>query len=149
MTEFWPVRSGLQAAGRPGRPLRGRGGDPEAVAERVGRSDTEFYYVHLCTDNAIYPHNGVFKVHNADRERIDRQWNGSRGPEPAVADEEWHDVRVTHRGGTGEIAVYLDGSADPLMTARDTTFGSGRVGFGSFDNRGRLRDLSVSGTPAA
>ena len=30
------------------------------------------------------------------------------------------------------------------MTAVDTTFASGRVGFGSFDNIGRLRDLRVS-----
>jgi hypothetical protein len=46
------------------------------------------------------------------------------------------------------MAVYVDGAADPLMTARDTTFPAGRVGFGSFDNRGRLRDLRVTGTPA-
>ncbi|MEK8105707.1 hypothetical protein NKG94_12190 [Micromonospora sp. M12] len=45
------------------------------------RSDTEFYYAHLSTDNTIYPHNGIFKVNNADRERIDHQWNGrSRAP---------------------------------------------------------------------
>ena len=31
------------------------------------------------------------------------------------------------------------------MTAVDNTFGSGRVGFGSFDNIGRLRDLTVTG----
>ena len=114
------------------------------------RSDTEFYYAHLSTDNTIYPHNGIFKVNNADRERIDYQWNGrSRGANPAVVDERWHDVRVKHLPATGEIAVYLDGSRNPLMTARDTTFGSGRVGFGSFDNRGRLRGLSVQGTPVA
>ena len=35
------------------------------------------------------------------------------------------------------------------MTAPDTTFGSGRVGFGSFDNIGRLRDLKVTGTAAS
>jgi hypothetical protein len=34
------------------------------------------------------------------------------------------------------------------MTAADTTFGAGRVGFGSFDNIGRMRDLTVRGTPA-
>jgi glucose/arabinose dehydrogenase len=113
------------------------------------RSDTEFYYAHLSTDNTIYPHNGIFKVNNADRERIDYQWNGrSRGANPAVVDEKWHDVRVKYLAATGEIAVYVDGSADPLMTARDTTFSSGRVGFGSFDNRGRMRDLKVTGTPA-
>ena len=47
------------------------------------------------------------------------------------------------------IAVYLDGSRDPLMTAGDRTFGSGRVGFGSFDNIGRTRDFKVVGTPAS
>ena len=40
------------------------------------QSDTEFYYAHLSTDNTIYPHNGIFKVNNADRERIEYQWNG-------------------------------------------------------------------------
>jgi len=114
------------------------------------KSDTEFYYAHLSTDNTILPHNGIFKVNNADRQRIDYQWNGrSRGANPAIVDEKFHDVRVKHLPATGEIAVYVDGSHEPLMTARDTTFTSGRVGFGSFDNRGRLRNLTVSGTPAA
>ncbi|GAA3933820.1 hypothetical protein GCM10023085_13900 [Actinomadura viridis] len=117
------------------------------------RSDTEFYYAHLSTDNAIYPHNGIFAVDNADRLRIDQQWNGNRqvphGAPPAITDANWHDVRVKHCAGTGEIAVYLDGSRKPLMTAVDTTFGSGRVGFGSFDNIGRLRDLTVTGTRAS
>ncbi|GAA2190909.1 PQQ-dependent sugar dehydrogenase [Micromonospora lupini] len=113
------------------------------------RSDTEFYYAHLSTDNTIYPHNGIFKVDNADRERIDHQWNGrSRGANPAITDADWHRVRVVHLPATGEIAVYVDGHRDPLMTATDTTFGSGRVGFGSFDNVGRLRGLTVTGTPA-
>ncbi|MFE0588432.1 PQQ-dependent sugar dehydrogenase [Micromonospora echinospora] len=113
------------------------------------RSDTEFYYAHLSTDNTILPHNGIFKVHNADRQRIDHQWNGrSRGANPAIVDADWHRVRVVHLPATGEIAVYLDGKKDPLMTAKDTTFGSGRVGFGSFDNIGRLRHLTVTGTPA-
>jgi hypothetical protein len=37
---------------------------------------------------------------------------------------------ISERG----FAVYVDGAKDPLMTAGDKTFGSGRVGFGSFDN---------------
>ncbi|MGH3709489.1 MAG: PQQ-dependent sugar dehydrogenase [Pseudonocardiaceae bacterium] len=112
------------------------------------RSDTEYYYVHLSTDNTIYPHNGIFVVHNADRKRIDDQWNEalSQGAPPAITDAEWHRFRVVQCAGTGEIAVYLDGSHTPLMTAKDTTFRSGRVGFGSFDNIGRLRDLTVTGS---
>ncbi|MFS8478624.1 MAG: PQQ-dependent sugar dehydrogenase [Micromonosporaceae bacterium] len=112
------------------------------------RSDTEYYYAHLSTDNTIYPHNGIFLVNNADRLRIDHQWNGYLGAPPAIVDEQWHRVRVVHFPDSGEIAVYVDGSKHPLMTATDTTLGSGRVGFGSFDNIGRVRNLTVTGTPA-
>ncbi len=111
------------------------------------RSDIEFYYVHLSSDNTIYPHNGIFVVNNADRLRLDHQWDAARsvGAVPAVKDTAWHHIRVRHCSGTGEIAVYVDGSPYPLMTAVDKTFSSGRVGFGSFDNIGRLRDLRVLG----
>ncbi len=112
------------------------------------KSDTEFYYVHLSTDNTIYPHNGIFVVNNADRLRLDHQWDGSRGAPPAITDTAWHQVRIAHCAETGAIAVYMDGSSTPLMTATDATFRSGRVGFGSFDNKGRIRDLRVVGTPA-
>jgi hypothetical protein len=40
----------------------------------------------------------------------------------------------------------MDSSPFPLMTTVDTTFDSGRVGFGSFDDTGRIRDLRVTGT---
>jgi glucose/arabinose dehydrogenase len=114
------------------------------------QDDTHFYYAHLSTDNTIYPHNGIFKVDGADRERIDYQWNGrSRGANPAVTDLDWHGVQLRHVASTGEIAVYVDGCTDPLMTAHDTTFTSGRTGFGSFDNIGRTRHFTVTGTPAS
>ena len=57
-------------------------------------------------------------------------------------------MTVRHLPASDEIAVHVDGSRDPLMTAKDRTFTSGRVGFGSFDNVGRTRDLQVRGTPA-
>lgn len=113
------------------------------------QSDTKFYYAHLSTDNTIYPHNGIFVVNDADRLRLEDQWNGTTGAPPAVTDSAWHKVRVVHCPGTGEIAVYLDGSKQPLMTAVDTTLSSGRVGFGSFDNIGRMRDLKVTGAGGA
>ncbi|MEU5878867.1 PQQ-dependent sugar dehydrogenase [Spirillospora sp. NPDC047279] len=114
------------------------------------RSDLEFSYAHLSSDNTIYPHNGIFTVNNADRLRLDDQWNAvrSRGAAPAVTDTAWHKVRLRHCADTGETAVYLDGSRTPLMTAVDTTFASGRVGFGSFDNIGRVRDVRITGTVA-
>jgi hypothetical protein len=108
------------------------------------QSDTQYYYAHLSQDNTIYAHNGIFKVDGKDRERIDDQWDGTVGAPPAVTDEEWHDVRVVRCADSGDVAVYVDGLGTPLLTANDTTFAEGRVGFGSFDNTGRLRDLTVT-----
>ena len=110
------------------------------------QSPTRFYYAHLSTDNTIYPHNGIFVVNDADRLRIDDQWNGSVGAPPAIVDAEYHRVRVRHCASTGEIAVYVDGARTPLITATDHTFTGGRIGFGSFDNIGRMRRLTVTGT---
>lgn len=112
------------------------------------QSPTRFYYAHLSQDNTIYPHNGIFKVDDADRVRIDDQWNGTFGAPPAIDDADWHDVRLDHDADTGEVAVYVDDASEPLMTATDTAFSGGRVGFGSFDNHGRTRHFSVTGTAA-
>ncbi|WP_206515936.1 hypothetical protein [Nocardioides pantholopis] len=109
------------------------------------QSPTRFYYAHLSTDNTIYPHNGIFVVDEADRRRIDDQWNGSVGADPAITDADWHDVRLVYDARRGGIAVFVDGARKPLMTATDTTFSGGRAGFGSFDNFGRVRDVLVAG----
>ena len=111
------------------------------------QSPTRFYYAHLSQDNTIYPHNGIFVVDDADRRRIDDQWTGSVGATPAITDTDWHDVRVDYCAATGAIEVYVDGAAEPLMTATDTTFSGGRAAFGSFDNYGRVRDVVLAGTP--
>lgn len=111
------------------------------------QSPTRFYYTHLSQDNTIYPHNGIFVVDDADRRRIDDQWTGAVGATPAITDTDWHDVRVDYCAATGAIEVYVDGAAEPLMTATDTTFSGGRAAFGSFDNYGRVRDVVLAGTP--
>ena len=114
------------------------------------QSDTRFYYAHLSQDNSIYPHNGIFLVDDADRLRIEDQWDPvrSRGATPSITDLNWHHVTVVRHVNTGEIAVYLDHAKNPRMTAVDRTLTYGRVGFGSFDNIGRVRDLRVTGTAA-
>ncbi len=73
------------------------------------QSPRRFYYAHLSQDNTIYPHNGIFVVDNADRLRIDDQWDGPVGAPPAIDDTDWHDVRLDYDADTGEIAVYVDG----------------------------------------
>jgi Ca2+-binding RTX toxin-like protein len=112
------------------------------------QNDTQFYYTHLSQDNTIYPHNGIFVVNNADRFRFDDQWNGSIGAPPSIRDTEWHKVRVIHCVETGRILVYVDDMTTPRITGtdKDKTFGAGRIGFGSFDNFGRIRNLRIRGT---
>ena len=61
------------------------------------QSPTRFYYAHLSQDNTIYPHNGIFVVNDADRLRIDDQWNGTNSARlPAIDDTDWHDVRLDY-----------------------------------------------------
>ncbi|WP_433868829.1 hypothetical protein [Saccharopolyspora sp. CA-218241] len=107
------------------------------------RSPTRFSYVHLSQDNTIYPHNGVFVVDDADRERIDDQWDGTSGAPPAIDDTDWHRVRVDQHVPSGRIAVHVDGRL--LMTATDHRLRGGRIGFGSFDNHGRVREVTAVG----
>jgi len=143
-----PVFGSLQIDGRVriDTPVRIRGRD--VIVLFGHRSDTEFYYAHLSSTNTKYQDNGIFLVNDADQLRIDDQWIGHHGAPPAVRGTAWHRVRVTHCADSGEIAVYTDGSRFPLMTAVDDALGSGRVGFGSFDDVGRLRDLTITGTAA-
>jgi hypothetical protein len=102
-------------------------------------SPSRFYYVHLAgiTDPN---HNGIFLVDNKDRRRID---DGSAAPQ--LKDREWHRVRLERDGASGRIDVFVDGSAQPMLRAMDTTIASGRVGLGSFDDTGEFRHLSVTG----
>ena len=94
------------------------------------QSPTRFYYAHLSQDNTIYPHNGIFVVDDADRRRIDDQWNGTDlGAPPAIDDTDWHDVRLDYaRAHRRDRGVRRRGAHEPLMTATDTTFAGGRVG---------------------
>ncbi|GAB3473356.1 PQQ-dependent sugar dehydrogenase [Nocardiopsis coralliicola] len=121
----------------------------DAVVVFGYRDDTHFTYAHLSSDNTIYGHNGIFKVDGADRERIDGQWNASQSQAapPAITGEDWVQVRVDHRADTGETAVYAGDMDRPVFTTTESA-GPGRVGFGSFDNTARVRDLTVQGTPA-
>ncbi|MER6990332.1 hypothetical protein ABT337_10815 [Saccharopolyspora hirsuta] len=112
------------------------------------RSPTRFHYAHLSQDNTTYPHNGLFVVDDADRVRIDDQWDGTTGAPPAIDDTDWHHVRLDHDPATGRIAVHLDGAPQPLLTATDRRFSVGRAGFGSFDNHGRIREVTLTGRPA-
>jgi hypothetical protein len=57
-------------------------------------------------------------------------------------------VRVVRDTKSGKIEVYFDDLTKPVMRAEDKTFAKGRIGFGSFDDTGRVRNIRITGTSA-
>jgi hypothetical protein len=101
------------------------------------QDDTHFYYAHISNDSNGTFHNVIMKVEGDSRTRI----NLEVLPEPRLPDG-WRTVRVSHRS-TGDIKVWVDEMDVPLMTADDSTYSSGGIGFGSFDDRAAFRTLEI------
>jgi hypothetical protein len=102
-------------------------------------SPSEFYYAHVSTAHDGVAHN-ILIVNNADRTAISDTF--SQGYD--WGRDVWKRLRVVHDVATGDMAVYdLDMPATAILTANDTTFQGGYVGFGSFDNSGRVRNVKV------
>ncbi len=102
------------------------------------QSDTEFYYVHIAT--ASDPHaNSIFLVNNADRVSIaEKRTEGTHWENGT-----FHKIRIVRKVGSGKILVYFDDMRTPVMEATDTTFTSGSIGLGSFDDVGEFRNLRI------
>lgn len=105
--------------------------------------ETHFYYAHLSSNSDDRFHTVIMKVMGDERETIDLE----DGPRAPLAGD-WHDIRLTH-ASTGAIAVYVDDMETPVMTAQDTAYPTGRVGFGCFDDRAQFDDVRVEGAVTA
>jgi len=103
------------------------------------QSPTKFYYVHIA--NTADPHaNSIFIVNDKARVAIATKTNkGNKW------DSNWHDFKIVRNATSGLIEVYYDDKPEPIMTAEDKTFTWGKVGVGSFDDRGHFDDIIVWG----
>ena len=102
-------------------------------------SPEKYYYVHLAKTADMNAHN-VFIVNGAARKNIAKET--TKGVE--WKKDTWHTVRVVRdRRSTGKIEVYFDDMKKPIMKAEDKTFQEGFVGFGSFDDTGRFRRVTL------
>jgi hypothetical protein len=99
---------------------------------------THFYYVHLATAADDHAHN-VFLVNGAPRTKIARET--TRGVNWGL--EVWHRVRLERRVAEGTVRVFYDDLSQPIMVAEDRTFGAGWIGFGSFDDTGKVDNIRV------
>lgn len=103
-----------------------------------------FYYVHLATQADDHAHN-VFLVNGVPRVKI---------TQPATPGVHWglglwHKIRLERRLAEGTIKVFFDDLTKPVMIATDKTFGPGWIGFGSFDDTGKLDNVRLwAPTPA-
>lgn len=97
-----------------------------------------FYYVHLATKADPHAHN-IFIVDNAPRTAIAEKTTDGID----WGRDEWHHVRLVRVMDTGTIELYYDDMNEPIMTATDTTFGAGYIGFGSFDDSGRIDNIQI------
>lgn len=103
---------------------------------------SHFYYVHLGKEADPHAHS-IFLVNDAPRVSIAEQRT-----EGTPWTDGWHTVKIVRRVADGWIAVYFDDMTTPIMTAHDSTFTHGRIGFGTFDDTGRFDDIIVRGRKA-
>ena len=101
-------------------------------------SPEKYYYVHIAKAADPNAHN-VFIVNDAPRKNIATET--TKGID--WKDNTWHKVRLVREAAGGKIEVYFDDLAKPIMRATDKTFAKGYLGFGSFDDTGRARNLTV------
>jgi len=96
-----------------------------------------FYYVHL--GKKADPHaNQIFIVNKADRTMITKKKS------PGTPwDDKWHRVKIVRRVTDGTIEVYFDNMKTPVLTAVDKTFGTGRIGLGSFDDMDNFDNVKL------
>ncbi len=103
---------------------------------------THFYYAHFSavSDGAV--HSVIMKVTGSTTRQVNHT-PLTVSPAPFTSLENV-DFRVTH-SANGAIAIYCGDLNTPVMTANDTTYPAGRVGFGSFDDPAEFLSFSVSG----
>lgn len=102
-----------------------------------------YYYAHIATKADDHA-NQIFIVKEAPRLKISRQSNAGNNWGLNV----WHHVRLERSVSTGSIKVFFDDMAQPIMTAEDKSFGPGWIGFGSFDDTGKISNIKVWGQSA-
>lgn len=102
------------------------------------KDPANFYYVHLATAADSHAHN-IFLVNDAPRvaiaQRTTKGIDWGRG--------QWHKVRIERTLKDGKIRVFFDDLTKPIMMAEDRHFDYGRIGFGSFDDTGKVRSIRV------
>ena len=102
---------------------------------------SHFYYVHFGRKADAHA-NSVFLVNDEPRVSIAKErtdgTDWSRG---------WHRARIKRDTSAGTIEVFFDDMEKPVMVAEDKTFTHGKIGIGSFDDKGDFDSIRLWGKP--
>lgn len=104
-------------------------------------TENQFYYAHL-GEEADEPHHQIHLVDQSDRKPITTY----RTLGTPWKKDTWHHVKVVRNFTTGDIGVWFDDMAKPVLTAKDKTLEWGLIGLGSFDDLGEFRNVHIRGT---
>ena len=98
----------------------------------------KFYYTHIAVAADPHAHN-IFIVNDAPRTAIAKETTQG----VTWGENKWHKVRIERNTAAGTIKVYFDDFSKPIMVAEDKTFASGCIGFGSFDDKGKIDNVKI------
>jgi hypothetical protein len=97
---------------------------------------THFYYVHLGAKPD--PASGqIFIVDDEPRRPL------TMNTKSVPWTDDWHTIKVVRKVADGTVAVYFDDMDHPHLETKDTKFGKGRLGIGSFDDMDAFDELRV------
>jgi len=100
---------------------------------------TNFYYVHIASATDEYAHN-IFIVNDEARKAISTKTNDG-----IDWGQDWNNIRLVRNVSSGMVYFYFNDMDTPIMETKDTHFNEGLIGFGSFDDTGRIDDVKIWG----
>ncbi len=103
----------------------------------------KYYYAHIAVKpdpiKAESHAHDIFIVNDSERLAIANEISAG----VTWGQDAWHKVRVERKAGDGTIKVYFDDLSKPIMVGKDKTFGAGYIGFGSFDDKGKVDNIKI------
>ncbi len=99
----------------------------------------QFYYIHIASKGDAVAQN-IHIVNNAPRVKIT-----SKRTDGVEWGDAWHRIRLERTTADGLIRLFLNDMDNPIMEAKDTTFSSGYIGLGSFDDTGLFDNIKIWG----
>lgn len=102
------------------------------------KDSVQYYYAQIACLADNFNH-GIFLVKKDSCKKISEQQNNG----VSLSDAKWHKVRIVRNIVNRTVWVYVDDMKVPAMTARNPELVMGYIGFGSFDDGGRIDNIKI------